>query len=49
MYDTDNKELDDKEKREKRNIEDLIKKEKLAQKDEYEDILLALKIVNIPT
>ncbi|MHC5822460.1 MAG: ISL3 family transposase [Nostoc sp.] len=44
-----NKELDTQRKREKRNIEDLIKKEKLAaKKDEYEEILLALKNSKYP-
>ncbi|MHC5939592.1 transposase, partial [Nostoc sp.] len=44
-----NQELDTQRKREKRNIEDLIKKATLAaQKDEYEEILLALKNSKYP-
>ncbi|MEH2221029.1 MAG: ISL3 family transposase [Nostoc sp.] len=44
-----NKELDTQRKREKRNIEDLIKKAKLAvQKAEYEEILLGLKNSKYP-
>lgn len=44
-----NKELDTQRKREKRNIEDLIKKGKLAaQKAEYEEILLGLKNSKYP-